>query len=353
MARQRTAGTEWDVVVVGGGIIGCAVARELARRGAKTIVLDARAVGAGATQASAGVLAPYIEAPSDGPLHSLTVESLSLYDEFVSSVTRESDVAIEYRRCGTLEVAHDATAAEHLKALGEWVRSKGIEARWIDASDVGRIEPALAPTRGGLVVPSHGYVHATQLTHALADAARRHGAEVHGGRRVDGMTADSDSATVTAGSDVYRARTVVIAAGSWSSEIAPETSVAPVRGQLVRVRWDGAPIQRILWSELCYIVPWVDGTLLVGATVEQVGFDERVTVGGVRALLNAASAMLPAIADATFLEARVGLRPSTPSGLPVIRRSAQHPTVVYATGHFRNGILLATLTATLVADMIT
>jgi len=350
---QGTAGAQqWDVIVIGGGIIGCAVARELARRGAKTIVFEARAVGAGATQASAGVLAPYIEAPSEGPLHSLTVQSLSLYDEFVSSATRESNVAVEYRRCGTLEVAHDAKAAEHLKALGEWVRSKGVEARWIDPSDVGRMEPALAATHGGLAVPSHGYVHAAQLTNALASAARGHGAEICAGRHVDGMTADGACATVKAGGDVYRARTVVIAAGSWSSEIAPETSVAPVRGQLVRVRWDGAPIQRILWSEPCYIVPWLDGTLLVGATVEQVGFDERVTAGGVRALLTAASAVLPAIANATFLEARVGLRPFAAPGLPVIRRSAAHRAVVYATGHFRNGILLAPLTATLVADMI-
>src|SRR3954468_12887969 len=217
MARQSTAGTEWDVIVVGGGIIGCAVARELARRGAKAIVLEARAVGAGATQASAGVLASSIAAPSDGPLHSLTVQSLSLYDEFVSSATRESHVAIEYRRCGTLEVAHEAKAAEHLKALGEWVRSKGVEARWIDPSEVGRMEPALAPTHGGLAVPSHGYVDAAQLTNALATAARRHGAEVCAGRHVDGLTAHGDWATVNAGSHVYRARTVVIAAGSWSS----------------------------------------------------------------------------------------------------------------------------------------
>src|SRR3954454_24393182 len=159
MPGQETAGTECDVIVVGGGIIGCAIAREVARRGAKTIVLEARAVGAGATQASAGVLAPYIEAPSDGPLHSLTVQSLSLYDEFVASATRESNVSIEYRRCGTLEIAHDGNAAEHLKALGDWVRSKGVEARWIDSSEVGRVEPALAATRGGLAVPSHGYVH--------------------------------------------------------------------------------------------------------------------------------------------------------------------------------------------------
>jgi glycine oxidase len=353
MGQQETAGAEWDVVVIGAGIIGCAVARELAWRGAKTIVLEARTVGAGATQASAGVLAPYIEAPADGPLHALTVQSLSLYDEFISSVSRQSTVPIEYRRCGTLEVAHDQKAAQQLKTLAEWVGSKGVDARWLDSSEVSRIEPALAATCGGLLVPLHGYVNASQLTDALADAARSRGAEVRTGVRVESIDHHGDTASVTAGGAIYRARNVVIAAGSWSSDLAPETTVAPVRGQLVRVRWGGPPIQRIVWSEHCYLVPWLEGTLLVGATVEDVGFDERVTAGGVRTLLDAANAVLPEIEEATFVDVRVGLRPSTVSGLPIISRSAQYPAVIYATGHFRNGILLAPLTASLVADLIT
>ncbi len=352
MAQQGTGGPAWDVVVVGAGIIGCAVARELAVRGAKTIVLEARTVGAGATQASAGVLAPYIEAPSDGPLHALTVRSLLLYDEFISSVGRESSIPIEYRRCGTLEVAHDQKAAEHLKALAAWVGSKNVDARWLDSSEVSRVEPALAATCGGLLVASHGYVNAASLTNALADAARSHGAEVHTGCRVESIEDHGDSASVTGGRAMYRARNVVVAAGSWSADIAREAAVAPVRGQLVRVRWEGPPIQRILWSEHCYLVPWIDGTLLVGATVEQVGFDERVTVGGVKTLLDAASAVLPGITDATFVGVRVGLRPATTSGLPIIRRSDRHPAVVYATGHFRNGILLAPVTAKLVAELV-
>jgi glycine oxidase len=352
MAQQRAGGTEWDVIVVGAGIIGCAVAREVARRGGTTIVLEGRSVGAGATQASAGVLAPYIEAPSDGPLHALAVQSLALYDDFIKTVAHESNLPIEYRRCGTLELAHDGAVAAQLEMLGDWIRSKGVEAQWVDASGVTAIEPSLGATSGGLLVPSHGYVRAAQLTDALVAAARRHGADVHVGRHVDSISGDGDGAVVTSGSDTYRARTVVVAAGSWSSEIAEDVNVAPVRGQLVRVRWQGRPLSRILWSESCYLVPWLDGTLLVGATVEQVGFDERVTAGGVTTLLNAASAVLPGISDATFVDARVGLRPATASGLPIIRRSAQHSAVVYATGHFRNGILLAPLTAQLVAELL-
>lgn len=352
MPERRTAAAECDVVVVGAGIIGCAVAREVARRGAKTVVLEARTIGGGATQASAGVLAPFIEAPSDGPLHALTVESLSLYDEFVAGVARDAHVAIEYRRCGTIEVAHDLKATEHLKTLAHWVASKGVDVRWLDPTEVNRLEPALAATGGGLLVPSHGYVHAASLTNALAESARRHGADVRTGIHVDSISATDNQAEVRAGREVYRATTVVLAAGSWSSTLVPDADVSPVRGQLLRVRWDRPQIQRIVWSERCYLVPWTDGTLLIGATVEQVGFDERVTGGGVQSLLNAASEVLPAVADATFVDARVGLRPATTSGLPLIARSTRHPALVYATGHFRNGILLAPLTAKRVADLV-
>jgi glycine oxidase len=341
-----------DVIVVGAGIVGLAVARELSRRGARTVIFEARTAGAGATQASAGVLAPYIEAPAEGPLHALTVRSLAMYDEFIADVVRVAGTPVEYRRCGTLEVAADATSVARLVALGRWVQTTGVEARWLNAAEVSRLEPALGGTKGALLVPSHGYVRASQLTTALLAAARCHGTVFHSERRVDGIAFDGDDVTVTAGGESYRARSLVIAAGSWSGVLAGATAVKPIRGQLLQLRWTGPPITHVLWGESCYIVPWVDGMLLVGATVEDVGFDERVTVSGMHTLLAAASALLPAVGEATFVEARVGLRPATPSGLPIIARSTEHHSVVYATGHYRNGILLAPLTAHLVADLV-
>jgi len=343
---------ELDAIVVGAGIIGCAVARELSRRGARIAIFEARTVGAGATQASAGVLAPYIEAPGEGPLHALTVRSMAMYDEFIADVVRDAGTPIEYRRCGTLEVAADPSSAARLAALGTWVQSMGIDARWLNRAEVSRLEPALGATEGALLVPSHGYVRASQLTVALLAAARRHGAAFHSERRVEDIGFEGDGVTVRAGRESYSARTLVIAAGSWSGILAGATAVKPVRGQLLQLRWTGPPITHVLWSDSCYIVPWLDGTLLVGATVEDVGFDERVTASGVHALLTAASALLPAAGDATFVEARVGLRPATPSGLPIIARDAEHSSVVYATGQYRNGILLAPLTAHLVAELV-
>jgi glycine oxidase len=162
------------------------------------------------------------------------------------------------------------------------------------------------------------------------------------------VTAD-DGATWTA-------RHVVVASGSWSGQLeSPDPAarvVRPVRGQLIQLAWTGHPLSHVIWGKDCYVVPWRDGTVLVGATVEEVGFDERTTAAGVRDLLDAACELLPEAWGATFLDARAGLRPATPDSLPIIGPSASVDGLVYATGHFRNGVLLAPLTATIVADLI-
>lgn len=344
---------EWDVIVVGAGIIGCAVARELARRGLRIGIIEARAVAAGATRASAGVLAPYIEAPHDGDFHTLAVRSLALYDGFVADLQQETGRSIEYRRCGTLEVANGNDSRARLAAVAAWAQAAGVEARWLDGAEVARLEPGLAAVDGALLVPSHGYVGAEALSASLFESAQRHGATFIT-ERVERIDFEEEGVSVKAGGSVRRAARAVVAAGSWSAALRPGDTphVKPVRGQLLRLRWDPCPIGRILWSDDCYVVPWTDGTVLIGATVEDVGFDERTTAGGVRDLLDAACGLMPRIRGASFIEARAGLRPSTPDGLPIIGESPASAAIVYATGHYRNGILLAPLTALLVADLI-
>jgi glycine oxidase len=154
----------------------------------------------------------------------------------------------------------------------------------------------------------------------------------------------------------WTARHVVVASGSWSGQLeSPDPAaraVRPVRGQLIQLGWTGHPLGRVIWGKDCYVVPWRDGTILVGATVEEVGFDDRTTAAGVRDLLDAACELLPEAWCATFLDARAGLRPATPDSLPIIGPSTSIEGLVYATGHFRNGVLLAPLTATIVADLI-
>jgi glycine oxidase len=345
-----------SVIVVGAGIIGCAIARELARRGAQVRLFDARAVAGGATQASAGMLAPYIEAHEGGPLFELTLRSLDLYDDFVSSAAAESGTLIDYRRCGSLEIAADEAAASLLRPRAAAAAAAGLE--WLDAERVRQLEPALPDTIAGAVFsPMHGYVAVSALTEALAWAALRHGAEIETGRHVRTIDRRGDAWVVTADDGTqWSAEWVVIATGSWAGQLpgAPLTDrpVRPVRGQLVRLGWQRPPLGHVLWGQECYVVPWQDGTLLVGATVEDVGFDERTTAAGVRDLLDAVCGLLPGAWGATFLEARAGLRPATDDGLPVIGSSPAAPRLVYATGHYRNGVLLAPLTAALVADVI-
>jgi glycine oxidase len=344
---------DWDAIVVGAGIIGCAIARELASRGQRTALLEPRAVGAGATQASAGVLAPYIEAPGDGPLQELTTRSLALYDRFVADLEREVGRPLEYRRCGTMEIASDMAGVVRLQALASWAQGKGIDTRWLGHAEAARLEPSLTSIEGALLVPTHGYVAAGALADALVEAATGHGALMVFGEQVESVRPDGAGVRVTTTAGSHTAAKVIIAAGSWSGGLMGDAAaVKPVRGQLLRLRWNVGAVSRVLWGDRCYIVPWTDGTLLVGATTEDVGFDQRTTVAGVRALLDAANDLLPGLWQATFVQARAGLRPSTVDGLPLIGYAPESRAIVYATGHYRNGILLAPLSAMLVADLV-
>jgi glycine oxidase len=208
---------------------------------------------------------------------------------------------------------------------------------------------------GGLLIRPHAHVAAPALARALWASASTRGA-IHIADRATRIASNGNGLAVDLAGGRVAAGSVVLAAGCWGGQIAiegaPALPVRPVRGQLVEVKWPGPPLQRILWGPRCYIVPWRNGTGLIGATVEHVGYDERNTVAGVWDLIEAASNLLPAAWRASFVEARAGLRPDTPDQLPVIGASRRLPGLVYATGHYRNGVLLAPITATLVADLI-
>jgi glycine oxidase len=350
--------TRPDVIVIGAGVIGSSIAHALASGGRMVRVLDARAPGQGATQASAGVLAPYIEGHDSGVLCALGRRSLDLFDRFVAGVVEESGVPVFYERRGTIEVALSEGEAERLRGTRATLSKVPIEAHWLERSALAAREPGAAPTaHGGLHIPQHAYVAAEKLTIALQSAATSRGARFDSGAAVTGVApAPNRRVHVATAAESLEADWVVLAGGSWSSRIpvagVPELPVKPIRGQLLHLASTSPRLRHIVWGADCYLVPWPDGRVLVGATVEDVGFDERATASGVRGLLSRAVALAPTLDEAQFLEARVGLRPATPDALPIVGASAAVPGLVYATGHYRNGVLLAPLTAELVAGII-
>jgi glycine oxidase len=309
----------------------------------------------GATQASAGVLAPFIEARDEGPLLDLTARGLDCFDEFMAHVTQASGTSVGYRRTGTLDVVLCDQAMERLKSWAKVLEPRGVRAELIDGDRVRSVEPHLtSAARGGLLIPSHGFVAAGELTRALAAGARRYGARILEQGAVRRIRENRGTLLVDTERGTLTGNGVVLAAGSWSGHIDVEGTerapVKPIRGQLLQLTWSGPKLKRVTWGERCYLVPWDDGTLLVGATVEDAGFDERTTVAGVRDLIAAAVELVPGTGDQSFVAARAGLRPETPDGLPLIGPSTVVPNLMYATGHYRNGVLLAPLTAMLVAD---
>ena len=343
------------VVVVGAGVIGYAAAYELASRGARVQMIDPRGAGLGATRASAGILAPYIEGHSEALL-ALGVSSLALYDAFIARLTGDAGRAIEYGRTGTLQAALTRDQTSHLVVHAERLQAAGVAHSRLSGEDARRLEPHLAAhVESALLIPDHGYVGVAGLMAALAAAADRLGVVVHRDE-VASVAVTGRVQVRTASGALFDCDAAVLAAGSWSGRIAAPPAdavpVRPVRGQLVQLRVAPGILTRVIWGADCYIVPWSDGTVLVGATMEDVGFDERTTDEAVARLRASAAALVPDLAAAAFVEARAGLRPATPDELPIIGPSSRMPGVFHATGHYRNGVLLAPLSASLVADLV-
>ena len=314
---------------------------------------------AGATNVAAGMLAPVGELTFGEPeLLELTLASARLYPEFVAELEAASDEETGYTECGALHVALDRDEAAQLRRRHDLQRSLELEAEWLAPRACRELEPGLTPSfNGGVHVAGEAAIDPRALARALAAAARAAGAELRTGCEVvDGVWEGERLAGVrTAAGEELRAQTVVLANGAWSGATAwlPEEArppVRPVKGEVVELgsRDGEPPCGRILASERVYLVPRGDGRLIVGATVEERGFDTTVTAGGVHELLREAYRLLPDVAEMELLGAIAGLRPGTPDNLPRIGPGAV-AGLTLATGHYRNGILLAPLTADRIA----
>lgn len=365
---------DFDVVVVGGGVIGLSCAWRAAQRGARVAVLERDKPGGGATQVAAGMLAPVGELTFGEPeLLELTLAAARLYPEFVEELEATTGESTGYERLGALHVALDRDEAAQLRRVHDLQRSLELEAEWLPPRRCRELEPGLTPSfHGGVFAAGEAAVDPRALTRALLAACAAEGVEVRTGTEVvDGIFESGRLVGARAakrGSDTQgmsdprhdeiRAATVLLAGGAWSGAMAwlPEHArppVRPVKGQVVELRSRGQELvaRHILASERVYLVPRPDGRLVVGATVEEMGFDTAVTAGGIHELLREAYRLLPDVAEMELLGATAGLRPGTPDNLPLVGPGAIDGLIL-ATGHFRNGILLAPLAAQTVADFL-
>ena len=355
-------GSRQDVIVVGGGVIGLASAWRLAQRGASVAVLERDEPGGGATRAAAGMLAPVTESEfGDEPLLDERLAAARAWPGFAAELAEASGVDCGYRRNGCLSIALDADDLGEVRRHHDFRLELGLTADWLLPSACRDLEPALSTaTAGGSFTANDGEVDPRALTQALLAALERVGARVHGHAEVVGSVLDGSRLTGvrTGEGDVHEAGAVVLAAGSWSGSCSwlpngVRPAVRPVKGQILRLRGPAADpvLQRTIRTPEVYVVPRENGEVVVGATVEERGFDTTVTAGAVHELLREAYRAVPELAELEFAEATAGLRPGTPDNVPLVERTALEGLVL-ATGHYRNGILLAPTAAARVAELV-
>ncbi|HWH44306.1 MAG TPA: glycine oxidase ThiO [Thermoleophilaceae bacterium] len=338
-----------DAIVVGAGIVGLACAWRLAREGRSVLCLDRSRAGGGASGVAAGMLAPVTEAEfGEEDLLRMNLDAAAAWPGFARDLAEASGIDTGFRESGALVVAADRDDAEELRRLHVFQRSLGLDAQWLTPSECRRLEPALSPRiAGGILAPQDNQADPAAVTGALAAALREEGGELREEAHVESV---EPGAVTLAGGGRIPAGDVVVAAGAWSGSLA-SVAVRPVKGQLLRLRRRGGePLaSRIVRTPRCYVVDRGDGRVVIGATVEERGFDTEVTAEGVYRLLEAAYEVLPDVEELAFEGAVAGLRPGTPDNRPVVRRV---DGVVVASGHFRNGVLLAPVAAAEVAALV-
>ncbi len=347
--------------MVGAGVIGLAIAWRLAQAGCAVTVYDRGEVGRGASWAAAGMLAAAVETePGEETLLTLTLESQRQWPAFARELEAVSGFSVGYRDEGTIVVALTRDDAEHLRFTYEFQKGLGLEIEWLSGAAARDLEPHLRPgIPAGVLSPRDHQVENRALVGALAAAVRAAGVTVHEGCEVKALDlAGTRLRGVITARGQERADVVVLAAGAWSREIGgiPPDCVAPVRpikGQMLALRMDAAAplLRHVLWLPHGYLVPRLDGRLVIGATVEERGFDSNVTAGGLLALIEGAWRAVPAIEELPVDETWAGFRPGSRDDAPLLGPSAIDGLVV-ATGHHRNGILLTPVTADTISSYV-
>ncbi len=340
-----------DAIVVGAGIIGSAVAYELAKEGRRVVVFDRGPVGRAASWAAAGLLTPVHLADYPGPLAALCVQSQEMYEPWVRGLGAPE---VEYRVSGLLLLVFDDRDERDAATLEAWKRERRAPVERLDREALLKLEPLASPeVRSALLLPDVAQVRNHRLTRALAEAARKLGAEIRTDTEVTGFlkVPGRINGVRTAKGDLFAAETIV-AAGAWSGDLDVGANVRPVRGQMVLLEGPPDALTRALLARDAYLIPRADGRVLLGSTMEEGEFEATTTAEGISFLLDQGLRIAPGIARFAVAATWASLRPATPDRMPYLGRPPGVEGLILATGHFRNGILLAPVTAKIVADLV-
>jgi glycine oxidase len=358
-------GESAEVVIIGGGVIGLACARALALRGVRDVLLIERSsLGAESSFAAAGMLAPQAEANRAHEFFYLTCQSRDLYPAFAAALLEETGIDIELETTGTLYLAFTEDDEGELERRYEWQRQAGLPLQKLSAAAARDLEPGISEdVRAALKFPLDTQVENRRLISALAAANERLGVRMETGTAVTSLktsvkTGHGRVTGIETSRGFIAAEQVVIAGGAWSSLLGasdtalPKLGIKPVRGQMLCFEANPPVTRHVVYSPRGYIVPRRDGRLLAGSTTEHAGFEKRVTAAGIHSILSAALEISPRVASLPLTDSWAGLRPRAADTLPVLGPCAEIAGVFYATGHYRNGILLAPVTGELIARAV-
>ncbi|HEX5370407.1 MAG TPA: glycine oxidase ThiO, partial [Dehalococcoidia bacterium] len=345
-----------NVVIVGGGIIGCATAYYLAREGATVTVLERGDISGEASGAAAGMLAALSDEGERPRLFTqLCDESLALYQPLLP-VLAETGIDVRHHRVGVLNLALRDAEVRNLRARYEKDQTNTLQ--WLEPDDLRLVEPQANPKAlGGLLVPDQQYVDPQRTTQALGEAARRAGARIVEHEPVTGFARSKGNITaVITPSGRYGGDTFVLAGGPWTMALARQLGAyiptRPIRGQMLSLQGPPTPLQTMIWGRHAYLVPREDGQTYIGATVEDVGYRKQTTAAGIASLRSGAAELVPSLATAKQRRAWAGLRPGSPDEMPIMGRLPGWDNAWVSTGHLRNGILLAPVSGHMLARTI-